>query len=379
MERFLLDPSVDFLNHGSFGALPASVVEEQDRWRLEMERQPVRFLVARLPELLARSRQRVSALLGARPGDLAFVPNATAGVGAVLQSLDWQPGDEILTTNHRYGAVGMALARLQKRYGVSVVEAPVPFPLAGPEDVISALQSCYTDNTRLLLIDQITSPTALVFPVERLIADARERGVPVLVDAAHAPGHVPVDLSALGADWWTGNLHKWAFAPRGTAVLWVAERWQGITRPPVASHGDETSFLEAFDWTGTFDPTGWVCAAAGLDAHERLGGAGLMAANHEKVRSGRVILSERLRVGLPHEDDPRVYGAMAAVQVPVRQGAGELSACNALHDALRDSFNIEVPIIAFGGQTWVRISGQAYNRVEQYGRLGDALAELIGL
>ena len=377
MERFLLDPSVDFLNHGSFGALPAAVMEEADFWRLELERQPVNFLVRRLPALLAKSRAAVSEALGARPQDLAFVSNATAGVAAVLQSLDWQPGDEILTTNHRYGAVGMALSRIKRRDGVSVVEAQVPFPISSGDDVISALQSCYTDNTRLLLIDHITSPTALIFPVERLIADAHARGVPVLVDAAHAPGHVPVDLTALDADWWTGNLHKWAFAPKGSAVLWTAERWQGLTRPAVASHGEETSFLEAFDWTGTFDPSPWICAPAGLAAHARLGGAELMAENHDKVRQGRALISEALGVPLPHPDDPSLYGAMASILLPLKRGAGELKAAMRLQNTLLERYRIEVPIQPFGGLTWVRISGQAYNRVEQYGRLGEALRQLI--
>ena len=377
MERFLLDPDVDFLNHGSFGALPALVMEEQDYWRLEQERQPVDFLVRRLPALLATSRARVAQHLGAAPTDLAFVPNATAGVAAVLHSLDWQPGDEILTTNHRYGAVRMALSRLERRYGVSVVEARVPFPLCSADDVISALQACYTDRTRLLVVDHITSPTALIFPVQRIIADARAAGVPVLVDGAHVPGHLDVNLSALGADWWTGNLHKWAFAPRGSAVLWVAPRWQGVVRPAVASHGEEVSFLEAFDWTGTFDPSPWICAPAGLNAHARMGGAALMAENHQKAREGRALLAEALGVAPPHPDDPALYGAMATVEVPVRRGAGELAAATALQLELLRRYRIEAPIMPFEGRTWVRISAAAYNRVSQYARLGEALRDLL--
>jgi len=376
VERFLLNPTVDFLNHGSFGALPESVARVRARWLDEIERQPVALLIARLNGLLDEALGRVAPWLGARAEDLVFVPNATAGVAAVLDSIALGPGDEILTTTHRYGAVSHALKRTAARAGARVVEATVPFPLSGHDEVLDAVTRVLGERTRLLVVDHITSPTALIFPVQRLCALARDAGVPVLVDGAHAPGQVPVDLEALGADWWTGNLHKWAFAPRPTALLWVAPRHQAATRPSVTSHAD--TFRESFHWTGTFDPSPWLCAPDGMVAHARMGGAALMAANHEKARQGRQVVADALGVALPHPDDPALYGAMASIFLPDHEGQGELDTALRLHDLMLEKHGIEVPFMPFLGRTLVRISAQAYNRPEQYERLGAALVDLLG-
>lgn len=376
MDRFLLDTTVDFLNHGSFGALPEAVAEERARWQREVERQPVALLGGRIFALLEEALGQIAPAFGARPEDLVFVPNATTGVAAVLASLRLGPGDEILTTDHRYGAVSNALRLTAARAGARVVEAPVPFPLGSADEVVAAVEAALGPRTRLLVVDQITSPTALIFPVERLARLARAAGARVLVDGAHAPGHLPLDLEALGADWWTGNLHKWAFAPRPTALLWARPELQAETRPAVVSHFD--TFKEAFHWTGTFDPSPWLSAPAGLAAHARLGGAALMAANHEKVRAARRVIAETLGVELPHPDDAALYGAMATIPLPVREGAGDPVVAARLHDRLLALHRVEVPIIPWGGRTWVRVSGQAYNRPEQYERLARALATLLG-
>ncbi len=375
MDRFLLDPTIDFLNHGSFGALPVRVAEERARWQMEIERQPVSLLDGSLFGLLEQALAQVGPRLGARGEDLVFVPNATYGVITALRSAGLGPGDEILCTDHRYEAVWNAMQAVAAERGARVVRAAVPFPLGSADEIVDAVARQITDRTRLLVLDHITSPTALIYPVERLIRLGHEAGARVLVDGAHVPGQLAVDLGSLGADWWTGNLHKWAFAPRATAVLWVRPELQERTRPPVPSH--YFTFHKAFHWTGTFDPAPWLAAPLGFQVHDALGGPALMAENHEKVRAGRRILAERLGVEEAHPDDPSLYAAMATVRLPVREGAGDPAAARLLHDLLIEQHQIEVPIVPWGGRTWVRISGQRYNRVSQYERLAEVLAQVL--
>lgn len=376
MEEFLLDPTVTFLNHGSFGALPRSVFEVQDALRREMELDPVEFLDRRFLDRVRAALGEVAPHLGAAVENLGFVRNATEGVATVLTSLEFQPGDEILTTNHRYGAVANALRRRAAALGATVREAEVPFPIASPAQVVEAVRAAWTDRTRLLLVDHITSPTALIFPVAELAALARERGVPIFVDGAHVPGHLPVALDEQGLDFWTGNLHKWAFAPRGTAVLWVHPRWRDQVHALVTSHWLGRGLHAELHWTGTFDPTPWLAAPAGLRAHARLGGQALAHANHALVREARQVIAQALGTELPHPDDPAMYGNMATIPLPV--AGDDLAAAAALHDALRDRYRIQVPIVPWGGRTFVRVSGQAYNRPAQYVQLADALRALLG-
>lgn len=374
MEEFLLDPSVTFLNHGSFGALPRSVFQAQDRLRLEMEREPVEFLARHLYPRLFAALGEIGALLGARVDDLVFVRNATEGVAAVLSSLEVGPGDEILTTNHRYGAVSQAMRRHAAQRGAVVIEAEVPYPLESPAQVTEAVAAAMNERTRLLLVDHITSPTALIFPVAALATLARARGVPIFVDGAHVPGHLPVRLDELGLDFWTGNLHKWAFAPRGTAVLWLHPRWHGRVHNPVTSHLYDQGLHEEFHWTGTYDPTPWLAAPAGLRAHAALGGPALAVHNHALVQEARQVLASALGTTLPHPDDASMYGNMATIPLPIT--GDDAAGAQALHDALIDRYRVEVPIVPWGGRTFVRISGQAYNSPEQYHRLATALRAL---
>ena len=366
----LLDPSWTFLNHGSFGSTPRSLLDLQGRWREEMEAQPVEFLARRLPGLIEEERQAVARFLGADPEGLAFARNATSAVAAVLQSLDLQPGDELLTTDHRYQAVANALSHQAATRGVRLVEAPVPFPLQDPAQVTAALAAAITPRTRLVVVDWITSPTALVLPVAEVAALCRARGVPLLVDGAHSPGHVTVDIQALGADFYTGNLHKWLCAPKGTAVLWAAAPWRNRVHHPVPSHGWGQGLHVEFDWTGTDDPTGWLCSAAAVQLHRDLGGATFRAANHELVLAGRDRLAGRLDLVPPAPDS--MLGCMASLPLPAAP-ADLPRLIEALH-----AERIEVPLLAWGGRAWVRISAfRTYNHLEQYDRLGDALARAL--
>ncbi|MCK6504787.1 aminotransferase class V-fold PLP-dependent enzyme [Myxococcota bacterium] len=366
----LLDPSWTFLNHGSFGSTPRALLALQSRWREEMEAQPVAFLARRLPGLLQAERAAIAPFLGADPAGLAFVRNATTGVAAVLHSLHLRPGDELLTTDHRYQAVANALADVAAARGARVVEAAVPFPIQDPGQVLQAVSEAIGPRTRLVVVDWITSPTALVLPVAAICRLCRDRGVPILVDGAHSPGHVSVDLAALGADFYTGNLHKWLCAPKGTAVLWAAEGWRDRLHHPVPSHGWRQGMQAELDWTGTDDPTGWLCSAAAVQHHRDLGGATFRAANHALALAGRDRLSGRLDLQPPAPDE--MLGCMAALPLPASP-ADLPRLVEALHHQ-----RIEVPLLAWGGRAWVRISAfGTYNQLEQYDRLGEALAHAL--
>ncbi len=370
MPTYLLDPDVCFLNHGSFGATPLELLQVQDQFRLEMEREPIDFLARSASIRLNRARLAAAAFLGADPEGLVFVQNATAGVNAVLSSLDLGAGDAILTTNHRYDAVRYTLDRWASERGATVVEAQVPFPLSGHDEVLAAIDSAWTDQVRLVVIDQITSPTALIMPVREVVHRCRARDVPVLIDGAHAPGQLSLDLDSLGADFWVGNFHKWLCAPKGTAVLSVAEGWRDRIHPCVTSHGYRTGLHAEFDWCGTFDPTPWLTTPAALALHEEQGGASFRAAHHALVRAGREVIADALGVALPHPDDERLYGSMATIPLPM--SAQDIPD---LFEALRNEDHIEVPIIDWRDEAWVRISGFAgYNRPEQYIQLADALS-----
>ncbi len=367
--RWALDPTIDYLNHGSFGATPRTVLARQSELRAQMEAEPVEFLARRLPERLDAVRERVAAFVGADPEGLVFVPNATHGVDAALGAMDWSPGDEVVHADHGYNAVKKALLRLRHRYEVTTVAAVVPFPIDDAQQVIDAFARAIGPRTRLVVIDHITSATALIFPVTELVALCRTRGVTVLVDGAHAPGLLPLDIRAIGADFYTGNLHKWVCAPKGAALFWVAPAWRDRTHARVVSHGYELGLRAEFEWAGTFDPTAWLSVPAALDHLDELGASALQGHNHALVQQGRQHLARALGVRLPHPDHPSWYGPMAAVLVPWANAAD----APGLTARLFQEHRIEVPFTAYDHRCFVRISGQAYNRPAQYERLAELL------
>lgn len=387
-EFWLLDPTITFLNHGSFGATPIAVLAKQDEYRTRLEREPVRFMIRELEPLLDAARAEVAAFVGAAAEDIAFVPNATAGVNAVLRSLDLDRHDELLVTTHEYNASRNALDHVASLVGAKVVVVDIPFPIESPDVVIDRVLAAVTERTRLLLIDHITSQTALILPVERLVAEMRARGIDTLIDGAHAPGMIPLDVRAVGAAYYTGNFHKWVCAPKGAGFLYVARNRRATIRPTIISHGanatrtDRSRYLLEFDWTGTYDPTAWLCVPEALRFIPSLVEGGwpeVMRRNHELALRARDLLCERL--GIAHPAPDTMLGSMAAFPLPDGNSpdASALYGGDALQDLLLDKYAIEVPLMPWPHppKRLLRVSAQLYNGIEDYERLAEALLNEI--
>jgi isopenicillin-N epimerase len=374
--RFLLDPDVCYLNHGAFGAAPIPVFEAYQAWQRELELQPTRFLTRALEPALEEARGQLADYVGAGADDLAFVPNATTGVNVVARSIHLEPGDEIVSCDHEYGACDLAWRAACQAAGAVYRKVELPLPLT-PGGVVEAVTGAFSARTRALHMSHITSPTAAVLPIERLIAAAADRGILTVVDGAHAPGQIPVDLRALGADVYTGNAHKWLVAPKGAAFLYVhrdQQRWMGSTIvswgwaecDDLLDHAD-CSFVHRSAWQGTSDPAAYLSVPAAIAFHRehleprRAGCVGL-------AREARMRIAERF--GCPPLLAEEMVGQFVACPIPC-DDAG------ALHDRLLEAHAIEVPVFAFGDLILVRPSFAGYNERADLERLLEALdAEL---
>ncbi|HEU5321755.1 MAG TPA: aminotransferase class V-fold PLP-dependent enzyme [Methylomirabilota bacterium] len=384
-----LDPGVAFLNHGSFGACPTEVLRHQAALRAELEANPVRFLSRELDDRLDAARAALAAFVGADPDDLGFVTNATSGVNAVVRSLVFAAGDELLATDHAYNACRNALEFAAARAGARVTVAAVPFPLASPDEVVEAVLARVTPRTRLALVDHVTSPTGLVLPIARLVAELTARGVEVLVDGAHAPGMVSLDLRALGATYYSGNCHKWLCAPKGAAFLWVRRDRRPDVHPLTISHGASATrpgrsrFRLEFDWTGTSDPTAWLAvprAIAYLGALVPGGWPALMARNRALALEARRLLCAAAGTAPPCPEE--MVGSLASVRLPdgLTTQIGWRRP-DPLQGRLLEAWGVEVPVASWPAapRRLLRISAQLYNSRAQYVRLAEALAkELAG-
>ncbi len=371
-QHWTLDPNITFLNHGSFGAAPRAVLEKQNEYRAQLEHEPVRFFVRELEPLLDAARAELAQFLHADFEGLAFVPNATFGVTSVLRSLDLDKHDELLVTSQEYNASRNVLDYVATIAGAKVVVAEIPFPIASPEIVTERVLEKVTSRTRLLLIDHVVSQTALIFPIERIVKELREKGIETLVDGAHAPGFLPLDVRAIGAAYYTGNLHKWVCAPKGAAFLWTRENRRASIRPAVISHGansmrrDRSRYHIEFDWIGTFDPSAWLCVPDALHFMAELVEGGwpeIMRRNRALALSARDLLCNALQIDQPAPDE--MLGAMAAIPL----GGGD---AESLQNQLLFEHNIEVPLMPWPSRL-LRISAQLYNRIDEYEELAKAL------
>jgi isopenicillin-N epimerase len=380
-----LDPECDFLNHGSFGACPSAIRERQAALQEEIERQPVRFFARDLPERMEGARDALARFVRAESAGLAFVRNATTGVNTVLRSLRFAAGDELLVTNQEYNACRNALDFVAARWGARVVVVPLPFPVSGPDEVVDRVLEHTTPRTRLALIDHVTSATGLVLPVARLVAALEQRGVDVLVDGAHAPGMLDLDLGKLGAAYYTGNCHKWMCTPKGAALLYVREDKRRLVRPLTISHGANldtegtTRFRLEFDWVGTEDPTAYLMipeVIAYLGEVVPGGWAGLREHNRALALRARDVLCARLDVATPAPAE--MIGALAALPLPdspYPPPRDDVLVGDRLQRRLREGYGFEVPVTYWPGapKRVLRVSAQLYNDLTQYERLAEAL------
>jgi isopenicillin-N epimerase len=378
-DLFLLDPDLVFLNHGSFGACPREVWEAQQRWQLEMERNPVLFLGRRSAELLAQARAALGRTLGARGDDLVFVPNATTGVNIVARSWPLQPGDEVLTTDLEYGACDATWQRLCEQAGALYRKVQIPLPYER-ERVVERLMAAVTPRTRLIYLSHLTSTTALILPVAEVCAAARALGIATLVDGAHAPGQIELDLDAIGADFYVGNCHKWLCAPKGSGFLHARPEHQAMLHAPITSWGyaEGTGGHSGFDaylgrslferrmqWQGTRDLAAWLAVPAAIDFQARHDWPTVRARCHTLARDALAALTERFGLAPIARDDD--WAQMVAIPVPPQDP-------QALRQRLYDDSGIEVPVTSHRGQVFVRVSVQGYTSSAEVQRLLNAPA-----
>ena len=379
----MLDPTVTFLNHGSFGACPRDVFAEHQHLQTEMERQPVEWLARRSTGLLAEARAALATYLGAEADDLVYVPNPTTAVNIVARSLRLEPGDEVLSNDHEYGAMNYTWRFLCGRAGARYVQVPIPVPVTTHDDVVERIWSAVTSRTKVLFLSHLTSDTALVFPVHELCRRAREAGILTIIDGAHVPAHLPLDLAALGADVYTGACHKWLCAPKGSAFLWVRRDVQPRIEPLVVSWGwepvepRESRFIDLLEWQGTRDLSAYLATPAAIAyqrAHEweRVRARCQAVADQAQQRFHSLLGEQAFSpVGTGDQCSPRWFGQMVAIRLPAEVDVVDLKR------RLYDDWRIEAPVYRWNDIPILRISIQAYTRETDLDRLEEALMALV--
>lgn len=351
------------------------MLDEQQRWRERLEAEPIEVLGRQCESLLKRQRDEIARKLGVTP-DFGLVTNATEGINAVLQSLKFKSGDELLTTNHVYNAVRKAMNHVAVRSGAAYREIAIPLPLQSSDEIADAVITSLSDRTRLLLVDHVTSPTALIFPIEKIARACRPRGIDVIVDGAHAPGMFKLDVQSLGVPFYAGNLHKWICAPKGSGFLWVDPARQQEIHPLIISHHYLTGFDKEFGWQGTRDISGLLSINTAFEFFDRFGWEDVMRHNHELAVWSQEMLCERWNTIPMTPLDGRLIGAMATLRLPLRFQHIDEPTREVLQQRLYDEFKVEAPLILWGNHAYVRVSCQIYNRPQDYQRLGQAIEKI---
>ena len=370
--HFLLRKDIAFLNHGSFGACPRPVFEVYQQWQRELEFQPVEFLGRRLNDLLTEARQHLARYAGTGAGNLVFVPNATHGVNIVARSLDLGPDDEVLATNHEYGATQQAWRFVCQKRGTRYIAQPIPLPLEDRQAVVDYLWAGVTERTRVIFISHITSPTALIFPVKEICQRAQAAGILTVIDGAHAPGQIELALDEMGVDFYTGNCHKWLSAPKGSGFLYARPERQHLLAPLVVGWGwqPESSFTDYFQWIGTDDPAAYLSVPAAIDFQAEHNWPQVAAACHRLGREARAQI--QALTGLPHlyPDSELWWQQMFAAPLPPCQP-------QQVKDRLWEEFQVEVPVFEWDGHFIIRVSIQGYNGPQDIDRLLKGLKQIL--
>jgi len=375
-ELFLLRPGVVFLNHGAFGACPSPVFAVYQQWQLELERQPVEFLGRRFRHLLQEARESLAEFVGAPAGDLVYVSNATTAINIVARSLRLEAGDEVLGTDHEYGAIDRTWRFVCARRGARYVRALLPRPVRSREEIVETIWRYVSPRTRVLCISHIASPTALILPVELLLARARTAGILTLVDGAHAPGQVPLNLTALGPDFYAGNCHKWMCAPKGSGFLYARREAQTLLSPLIVSWGSETEypatsqFINDHEWQGTQDIAAYLAVPAAIQFLRDHQWFRVQADCHRLAQVGRRAIESLSKLPGLYPDDPSWYAQMVSIPVP-------LANAPAAQSRLYEEFGMEVPLGAWNDQVLLRVSVQAYNSADDIERLTSAIARML--
>jgi isopenicillin-N epimerase len=374
-ELFVLDPNVAHLNHGSFGAVPIPVREERMRLLDEYDANPLRVVVGDLWDRVADNRTAAAEFLGAEPGLCALIVNATAGAALALNSVRLGAGDEVVITDHSYNAVTLAVGDQVTRFGAKVVVAPVDLT-AGVAETVAAVTNAVTERTKLVIVDEISSATAKRHPIAELAARLRQMGVPLLVDAAHSPGMLPRPLAGIDPDFWVGNMHKWAFAPGGTALMRVSAGWRDRIAPLVVSHAHLDGYPRNVEQQGTRDHSPWLALKAGLAIFDRFGEAEIQRHNTELAAYGQRVIGAALDLTPADLPEPGDHVSMRVIPLPPGLVTDQPSA-RALYHRIVNELATETAINVFRGEGLVRVSAQIYNRPEEYDKLAENLPSLL--
>lgn len=377
-DQFLLDPDVIFLNHGSFGATPKPVMEAYQNWQVRLENQPVQFLGREINELLLEARQELGSYLNAAADDLVFIPNATVGANIVARSLHLTPDDDVLTTNHEYGACDYAWEFVCQKRGVCYIRQQISLPTHTEEQLFEQFWEGVSPRTKVIYLSHITSPTALRLPVKQICQRARERGILTVVDAAHSPGQIPVDLQDIGADVVFGNCHKWMMSPKGAGFLYVRREIQPVVEPLIVSWGYHANaeiatgsqFVDYLQWTGTHDPAAYLSVPAAIQFMQENAWDKVQQVCHGLLRNAIDRICELVKIDLLYPSDSDLYAQMGIAPIPN-------SELGLLKRRLYDEYKVEVPLIQWEDKQFIRISVQGYNTLEDIDILVSALKVLL--
>lgn len=369
-DEFLLDPSVIFLNHGSFGACPRPVFEVYQNWQRELERQPVEFLGRRYDGLMDEARAKLAAYVGTTADELIFVPNATVGINLVARSWKLQPGDEILMTDHEYGAMEFTWQFICNQTGATIIRHAIPLPLPSNEEIIDSFWAAVTPRTKIIFLSHITSPTALILPVQEIVRRARAAGIMTIVDGAHVPGHLDLDIRAIDADFYAGNCHKWLCAPKGAGFLHARPEHHAILDPIIISWGwgFQTSFVGRNQWQGTRDIASFLSVPAAIEFQQKYAWKTVRSYCHTLAQQTQQRLAHIL--GLPAIATPTNFGQMVTVQLPECD-------VEVTKRRLYDEYRIEAPLVPWNGRQYIRISFQGYNTPAEADAIVQALGEIF--
>jgi len=374
---WLLDEDITFLNNGSFGAAPIKVIEAAERIQRRLEREPVSFFVDGFADELRQSIGKLADFIGSNPENLVLVDNATSGVNVVLRSLlpKLKPDDEIIINNHTYPAVKSACHYLSEITGCKIIEIKLPYPVESNQQIVEVYKNALNDKTRLVILDHIVFTTGLVNPVKEIAKIVKENGSLILVDGAHAPGMINLNIEELDVDWYTGNCHKWLFAPKGCALLWTSPEHQSYTKPLSISFFHNQGYTAEFDWTGTKNPVPFLALSDAVDFHNELGSEEIFSYIHNLAIEGRNLVANEL--GLSKDIPEEMLGSLAAFELPGDRGTTGHEITSALRKRFFEKYKIEMPFVEFDGKIFFRFSAQVFNEISDYEKLVDALMDFL--